>query len=499
MKKVGILLHETSIINFSFVWKLVKRYYFFTLIIPAVVFAGFGYKYMTQKPIYRVLLGFQNVSSSGSGSATTALFESLGEKSNTLTPAEVIAMGKNVDFIQEVSIAIRNHKDFDKIDFNSFSGKKRLAPKEIFKKCNGNKECENKIITSKIGEMFRFVQDEFLESRFNIQVQNIHKTSALILVKIIAKKLEERRLKQLQSFIQDQITITRNLANTKKKELEDSGFEQIAEEIKQKTVLLEGISTQLATYQRNYLTIQQQMSNARTVLSQTKETLKKDVDLNKLAKSRRAKLLKDKIEKLREDIASVELANNSFAKSEKVLQKLKKDLRRKEKEYQQIVKLSRGVSSFDTLVERKDSSTSFTEFDFAVMKRKYKEAKKRFDDLKQEKEKIIHSISELEVQNEKLMPSFEYYKLLNEKLVKLELASSTVVPDLIFDRKISSVQRYKQLSRPKVIMASLSVSGFITFTIMILFYLFDNRIYDEEELKNNFSDLEIIGNTPDFH
>ena len=115
------------------------------------------------------------------------------------------------------------------------------------------------------------------------------------------------------------------------------------------------------------------------------------------------------------------------------------------------------------------------------------------------KEKVVHEKSELEIKLEKLKPSFEYFNVLREKLVKLELASSTVVTDLVFDTKVTSVHRYKQLSVAKVFLASFSVSGFITLSIMILFYLFDNRIYDEEELLNNFSDLEIIGNTPDFH
>lgn len=455
---------------------------------------------MTQKPIYMVKLGFQNVSSTGAGSATSALFESLGEKSNTLNPAEVISMGKNVDFIQDLAIAMREHEKFDSLDFNSFGGRKRMSPAEVWKPCNQNRECEIQLLTSKIKGSFAISQDTFLESRFTIDVKNIHRDSGLIIVKEIAKRLEERRLKQLQQFIQDQIRITKDLAEQKKQELDELGVEKVLEDIKQKEVLLEGISAQLKTYQANYLRIQEQMSNAETILSQTKETLSKDVDMNKLARSRRAKLLKEQIEKLREDVASVELASSSLStKNSSVLRKLKQDLRSKEKEYQQIVKTSRGVSSFDTLLERKDDSASFTEFDYAVMKKKYKEAKKRFDDLQAEKEKIVHVRSELEIKKEQMLPSIEYYKLLKEKLVKLELASSTVVPDLIFDKKVSSVQRYMQLSKMKVILASLSISGFITFTIMVCLYLFDNRIYDEEELKNNFADLEVIGNTPDFH
>lgn len=500
MKKVGILLHETSIINFSFLWKLIKRYFIFTIVIPLIVFGAFGYKYMTQKPIYLVKLGFQNVSSSGAGSATSALFESLGEKSNSLNPNEVIAMGNNVDFVQELAHAIRDHDQFHTLDFNSFDNKQRVPPHEIWKPCNGNRECEIQLLSAKLGGSFGIVQDTFLESRFTIDVRNIHKESGLLLVKEIAKKLEQRRLKQLQQFIQDQIRITKDLADQKKAELDEIGVEKVLEDMKQKEVLLEGISAQLRIYQSNYLKIQEQMTNAETILSQTKETLSKDVDMNKLAKSRRAKLLKDQIEKLREDVASVELASTSLTtKNDSLLNKLRSDLRSKEKEYKEIVKTSRGVSSFDTLLESKDDSASFTEFDFAVMKKKYKEAKRRFDDLTAEKEKVVHIRSELQIKFEQMKPSIEYYKLLKEKLVKLELASSTVVPDLVFDKKVSSVQRYKQLSKVKVVMASLSISGFITFALMVLLYLFDNRIYDEEELKNNFSDLEVIGNTPDFH
>ena len=279
---------------------------------PSIIFLAFGYKYFTQKPIYLVKLGFQNISASNTGSATAAVFESLGEKSNTLSPEEVVAMGKNVDFIQELSLDIRDHPKFKSLDFNSFSGKKRLRNIDVFKQCNNNKDCELGIINSKIGGMFSFSQDNFLDTRFTIDVRNIHKTSALIIVKIIAKKLEERRLRQLQQFIQDQISITQDLASKKKKELEDGRYEEISEEIKQKSILLDGMSTQLKIYQNNYLLIQQQMSHAETILTQTRETLNQDVDLKKLGDSRRAKFLKERIEKLREDITSVELALKFF-------------------------------------------------------------------------------------------------------------------------------------------------------------------------------------------
>ena len=69
------------------------------------------------------------------------------------------------------------------------------------------------------------------------------------------------------------------------------------------------------------------------------------------------------------------------------MNKLKLELVNKEKEYKQIVRQSRGVSSFDTLVERKDSTKSFTEFDFRVMKKKYEEAKKRYEELYSQKGK----------------------------------------------------------------------------------------------------------------
>jgi hypothetical protein len=50
-----------------------------------------------------------------------------------------------------------------------------------------------------------------------------------------------------------------------------------------------------------------------------------------------------------------------------------------------------------------------------------------------------------------------------------------------------------------MIFVSIFFSCFLLLFVVILRYIFDGRIYDEYELKNNFEDLEIIGNTPDFH
>lgn len=499
MKKVGILLHETSIINFPFVWKLIKRYYIFTMVIPLIVFSVFSYKYLSQKSIFYVELGFKNVAASTGGSASSAIFSALGEQSNILNPYEIISMGQNVDFLHKLAEKIHSREDFHKLNFNNFTSKKVKTHEEIFKPCGGDKDCEIKMLTGILKGQFSIKQDNLVESQFRLGMRSIDKNSAMTVVMDVADTLNETRLKALQKFIGDQIEITKNLADKKKKELEAEGVEQLMEDIKQNEVLLEGVITQLNQYQRSYLVLQEQMTSAETVLDQTKKTINTNVDFDKLAKSKRAKVLKDQIEKLREDIASVELANSSFYKSDsKVIKTLKKDLTNKENEYKSIIKSSRGLSSFDSFLDNKNKTASYSEFDFAVMKKKFQEAKKRYDNLKVEKEKIIHTRSELQTKLDQVKPSVEYYKLLKEKLVQLELASSTVVSDLQFDTKISTIQRYKRLSKTKVIMASISISGFLTMMCLLLCYLFDNRIYDEEELKSNFSDLEIIGNTPDF-
>ena len=105
----------------------------------------------------------------------------------------------------------------------------------------------------------------------------------------------------------------------------------------------------------------------------------------------------------------------------------------------------------------------------------------------------------VETKFEEYKPSFEYLKLLEGKLVQIRLIESTVVSDIVFDNNASPVVGLKRSTKMKVFIVCTGFGIFLAFVYLIARYLLDSKIYDEDELKSNFNDLEIIGNTPDFN
>ena len=79
MKKLNIVLNETSIINFPFLWKLVKRYKFLSITVPVIAAIYSTSVFLGQNTIYSGEVGFKYINE-GSNSPTSMIFSMLGEK-----------------------------------------------------------------------------------------------------------------------------------------------------------------------------------------------------------------------------------------------------------------------------------------------------------------------------------------------------------------------------------------------------------------------------------
>ena len=82
--------------------------------------------------------------------------------------------------------------------------------------------------------------------------------------------------------------------------------------------------------------------------------------------------------------------------------------------------------------------------------------------------------------------------------MQVAILESTVVSDFIFDKLISPIKIYKRNTIGMIILFSIMITAFLLILFVMIRFFFDKRVFDEEELKSNFRDLEIIGNAPDF-
>jgi hypothetical protein len=207
--------------------------------------------------------------------------------------------------------------------------------------------------------------------------------------------------------------------------------------------------------------------------------------------------LSKKIKNLKQDIRALQLSTQDGEDS-LIIKKLKKDLYRKEKLYKRLKSKTHLTSVDQRFIQTKDKQSKSLEFEYKTSKKQVIRTQKELARLKQEQVSLISILEKNEAIIEKAKPTVEYIKLLSSKLMQLKVLESTLISDIIFDKKASTTSAFRRTTKIKVLLFATFISFFFTFMIIIIRYLSDPRIYDEYELQKTFSDLEVIGKTPEF-
>ncbi|MBK25447.1 MAG: hypothetical protein CME70_15740 [Halobacteriovorax sp.] len=501
MKKLNIVLNETSIINFPFLWKLVKRYKILSISVPLIAAAYSSYTYMGQNTIYSGKVGFKYVNEA-SNSPSGMIFSMLGEKTSTLDPTEIISYGNSVDFQYKVADELIRSDQFRKLNFNSIGSRKLKTFESMFKACSGNKDCERDKVARLVGQFYSVNMSNDVIDRYSLTVRSLDHNTTDTLVKVVSKAIQNDRLNQIRYFVTSQVKISEELLEKKKKEVDLEMIKGLLDQQAQFKVKIKTANNRLNSIRQHYFGEKSRLNRLETELSQTKKTLaKKNKSTNsELFKVTEAKKLRERVKQLREDIASIELSfeNQNQINGSEITKKLKQELKTNERKLASLGDVEKyGVD--ESFAKGKQNSKATSEHNYNVIKNQFSKTSVEFEKVRTELEKLTKESTELEVQIKEYQPNLELIKLLEQKLVQLRLAESTIVADLVFDNYQSELSSYKKIAKTKMIFVSIFFSCFLLLFIVILRYIFDGRIYDEYELKNNFEDLEIIGNTPDFH
>ena len=124
MKKLNVILDETTIINFSFFRKLIRRYYLICSIIPLLVI-GFSYSfYNSQNIIFMQSKSFKNVSNDAD-SPTIAIAKIIGESQEGVDASEIIGMTQSLDFIKKLATDIYESGKYLSFNYNSLNSKNK--------------------------------------------------------------------------------------------------------------------------------------------------------------------------------------------------------------------------------------------------------------------------------------------------------------------------------------------------------------------------------------
>ena len=160
--------------------------------------------------------------------------------------------------------------------------------------------------------------------------------------------------------------------------------------------------------------------------------------------------------------------------------------------------MSRSVSGIDKFNETQDSKSNYTQKDYNVLREKIKKEQAEYDKTKEELDKLQVEHAEVSRKLDDMKPNTGYLDLLEKKLISLKLLSSTITTDLVVDNIGNNIKIHKNASLSKYLVFATISSIFFIFLLTVIRYLFDQKIYSEDDVKVFFEDLEVIGNTPEF-
>lgn len=499
MKKINIILHETTIINFPFFWKLMKRYSYFTIVLPIIVFSISLFNYSSQKNIFQRDLSFK-YNTGDVDSPTNAIATLIGEKTGVMTEAQIIGMINSLDFQKHLADKVIAHPELYQLNLSPVNNKKSWDMDSHLASCQKDNQCMNVRLRGLIAGKVAILPDPNIENHFILRVTTLDEKSTNILLEETSKLIIDTRVSSIKKQLSDQLSVSKSLKIEKEKELSDIDYDKLLGQKRNIAQDLKATNVRLNSLYNDYRRTKEKLSLMETRYVETKRVASSDVTLNDKAAFEARKKLEKKIKNLKSDIWAVEKSTDKkTAQDNAIIAQLQKDLAKAKRDLKKMgARGRRSVASQGNYLNQKTDESNYVEFDYNVMKKQYVTMKKDYKALNVKKDKLSNELNAVAAKVDKLEPTMEYIKLITSKIMQLTLLESTVISDLVFEKEFGGTRVFKKTTKSKVIIFSLVLATFLVMVCIILRYLFDDRIFDRVELEKSFEELSIIGNTPDF-
>jgi hypothetical protein len=498
MKKFNAILDDTTIINFIFFGKLLRRYYVLSILIPLIVASYAAFYYTNQNIVYIKNINF-TFKKDDSSSPSEAIASLVGEKSSQLESSDIIAITKSPGFKELLSKNLAEDLKLSEITFSGLKSKDIKLAAQQFATCNENKECIKNLIEKQVSGFFTLIPNDLIDKMMKLQVKTLTPLTSEVILENVQRSLKEFRINQIKHSIIEQKKVSEQLIAEKHRELEELKYEEVAKQMAHDKSTLSSLTKSINNLEALY---QRQKINAEikeTQYLQTKKVGSKNTKINKDTIERISQL-NSKIKNLKADINALQISQADLNKKDNaIVDQLKTDLKRKEKLLAKLKK-STTMSLLDSkFIETKTQRSKTLEFEYTVTKKQIEKTQSQLTKMQKQKEELITRIEKNENILAKGKPTAEYIRLLSNKLMQLKILESTVISDLVFDTKPSPTRAYRRTTKFKVAIFSAFITFFALFFAIIIRYMFDPRIYDEYELQKTFEDLNVIGKTPDFN
>lgn len=498
MKKFNAILDDTTIINFIFFGRLMKRYYVLSIIIPVLVFSYAAFYYTNQNIVYIKNINF-TFKKDDTNSPSEAIAKLVGEKSTQLESSDIIAITKSPDFKVLLSKNLSNDPRISKITFSNLKSKDIKLAEQEFSSCNENQSCVQNLIEKKVSNFFSLAQNDLIDKMMKLQVKTLTPLSSDVILDNVHKTLIEFRLSQIKRSIIEQKKISQQLISEKKEELKEIKYDEAVNQMAHDRSALDALSKSISNLESLYQRQKLDAEVTETQYQQTKKVGNRTSEADKDTLEHIAQLSK-KIKNLKADITALQISQGNISQEDSmIVDKLKNDLKNKQNRLKKLKSKSKVTFLDSKFIENKTQRSKNLEFEYKVSKKQIEKTKIQLKKMRKAKEKLISRIEYNDIILAKGKPTAEYIRLLSNKLMQLKILESTIISDIVFDTKPSPTKAYRRTTKIKVGIFSGFITLFILFFTIFLRYMLDPRIYDEYELQKTFEDLDVIGKTPEFN
>ncbi len=498
MKKLNGLLHDVTVINFKFFLKLLNRYKKVTLSACVLALVSSLYLYFSQPIVFQKQAYFEIQTKTHERAGSVDFIAEFMDSGNaSIKKPELMSLVNSYKFSKLLAETLVKSEKFATLDLSAPTDKESTAFKAM-KNCT-TEQCTLQSLKNILPNLFS-IESEVGTNRFVVTITTRSRDTTLEVLDVFRRTLEQIRRDEVVGQIDSAINQIEQLIVTRKTELESNGgFDKVARNNLLETMLEQQRSDMMRIaselnkekerFSYNKIRLQESNLMANTFIEGSDK-----LDYEKFAK------LKKRSEELRSNIASVSSVSMS-ARSESelsILKKLNSELSQVELDLSKLGSIKRNVAFDDNFINSQINNQSNFEFDYKVAGAKLKNMQREFD-LSKEKldklyaEKILH---DNDLQGFK--SDIEYLKLLESKLLTSKIRKSTIGSEVFFDAYGPEMLVFKRNSAVQIAAFSALFFSFVFFFIIVGIYLFDDRIFDAEEISKCFDDLPVLGNTPHF-
>lgn len=488
------LLHDTTILNFPFILNLAWRYKKVTTSV-ALGFAAFLLiLFYFQKNVYWSSVRFHDMNASTS--VANALAQQFVPDFGTNKGSEILGLKSSFAFTEKVSDNLIAHKDFDRLRFDlNFFGNEKLVGKVLRTECNEDVQCLRQRLIKLMPEFYNIVDVDKNKQNYILEVKSLDHFTVETFVRILAQSITDSRVDLLQQNYLNEETRIAGLLSKAVFEIDNAdalGKIQILNGFDEK---LKSIETQMDHLGKVLVEKNSTLAGLESRVMKTNLLMNKTVDINEMNDLKKQKELRERVEKLTNDINALEIYSFQLNTHDKgILARLKEELGKSVSELKQFGGY-RGVSNFDHFLKDNEMKMENNELEMKVVASQYDKTKEQFESLLLEKQKLQSEKLRLEEEYKMAKPSMDFIKGLETQLSQLKLLKQTVISNLRFDHFSESIET-KRMSK-LILVAYYFIGLFIMIvSLLSLSYLFDDNIYDEMDIEYLMKDVPVLNLGP---